>query len=533
MLDCTLRDGAYIVDSKFGTSSIKGIIKKMQDANINIIECGWLKNMPHQKGTTFYHVPEDLEQYIFEKRSDCVYTVMIDWDRYNLLENLTQYNGKSVDAIRIVFPKKKLSEAIPLGKIVKDKGYRLFFQAANTKEYSDEELLRLADEINTAKPEALSVVDTFGAMYWSDLDRITSILDEHLDKDIKLGFHSHNNQQLSFALSIQFAEKFKNRQRDIIIDSSLCGMGRGAGNTTTELMANYLNDKCQCHYDINAIMDAIDMYMGYFLSNYKWGYSTPYLISGMYCAHVNNIAYLTTNHRTNARDMKIIIESLSESERTKYDYDLLEQRFLDYQNKNINDDETIEKLKEITKNREILMLAPGTSILKEKSKIKKYISENKPLVIGVNAICTEYSDDYDYLFFSNRIRYEYAQEAYSEIFEKTDKIVLSSVKKHSTDCIDVVNFSLLVKRGWKHFDNAVIMLFRLLDRLRIKNVAIAGFDGFSDKYSESYSDDHLPSLNDSGNWKSLNCEIREIYHDFRDSTAETMNIRFLTESIYE
>ena len=76
---------------------------------------------------------------------------------------------------------------------------------------------------------------------------------------------------------------------------------------------------------MNQIMDAIDMYMQYFQENYTWGYSTPYFIAGMYCCHVNNIAYLLKNHRTNALDMRNIIESLSPEERRKYDYDLLEE----------------------------------------------------------------------------------------------------------------------------------------------------------------------------------------------------------------
>lgn len=53
LLDCTLRDGAYIVDAKFGVPAIKGIIKKLQDADVDIIECGWLKNTPHEEGTSF------------------------------------------------------------------------------------------------------------------------------------------------------------------------------------------------------------------------------------------------------------------------------------------------------------------------------------------------------------------------------------------------------------------------------------------------------------------------------------------------
>ena len=51
LLDCTLRDGAYIVNAEFGVPAIKGIIKRMQDANVDIVECGWLKDAPYKKGT--------------------------------------------------------------------------------------------------------------------------------------------------------------------------------------------------------------------------------------------------------------------------------------------------------------------------------------------------------------------------------------------------------------------------------------------------------------------------------------------------
>lgn len=53
LLDCTLRDGAYIVDAKFGVPAIKGIIKKLQDADVDIIECGWLKIHHMKRGHLF------------------------------------------------------------------------------------------------------------------------------------------------------------------------------------------------------------------------------------------------------------------------------------------------------------------------------------------------------------------------------------------------------------------------------------------------------------------------------------------------
>ncbi len=530
LLDCTLRDGAYIVESEFGTPAMKGIIKKMQDANVDIIECGWLKNDEHKEGTSFYHVPDDLLKYMIRRRDHVTYVVMIDWDRYDL-NYLPECSGKSVDAIRIVFPHGKHREGIAVGRKIKEKGYKVFFQAANTLAYSDDDLIDLAKEINKVHPAALSVVDTFGAMFDEDLDRILPILDRHLDKDIALGFHSHNNQQLSFSLTMYFIKYAGKTERKVIVDSSLCGMGRGAGNAPTELVANYLNLKYHCNYDMNAVMDAIDTYMSYFQENYTWGYSTPYFIAGMYCCHVNNIAYLQKNHRTNARDMRNIIDSLTPEERKKYDYNLLEEKYMVNQNRIVDDEEVMEYLSHELEKRVVLLIAPGKTSETEKETINSYIRENHPVVIAVNAINPEYS--FDYLFIINAIRYGYAKEIYSKQFYDTKKILLSNIKTAADENELIVNFNRVVKRGWEHFDNAVISLLRLLDKLHVKNVAIAGFDGFKHKYNESYADSSLPTLNPDNRWDELNDEIDNMFQDFRRMTSSTMNIKFITYSIFD
>lgn len=529
LLDCTLRDGAYIVNAEFGKTAMNGIIKKMQDANIDIIECGWLKDSPHKVGTSFYHIPKDIEQYLTHKSSRSIYVVMIDWDRYDV-STLPVCDGKSADAIRVVFPYGKHKEGIAVGAEIKKKGYGVFFQAANTLAYSETDLIELANEVNKCKPIALSVVDTFGAMYHEDVERIVKILDKYLDKDIKLGFHSHNNQQLSFALTMHFCEILNRSERQVIVDSSLCGMGRGAGNATTELMANYLDLKHHGNYDMNIIMDAIDTYMCQFLENYSWGYSTPYFIAGMYCCHVNNIAYLQKNHRTNAKDMKNIIESLSAEERKKYDYDKLEQRYIDNQNRHVDDEEVLADLHNKLSGRKILLIAPGNTVVTEKDKIDAYIKKEAPIVIGVNAVNEAYN--YDYLFFINTIRYDYAKDSYSEQFSSCPKILLSSIKTKGDEDEYIINFTRVMKRGWEHFDNAVIDCLRLLDRLMVGEVAIAGFDSFLNKYNESYADKSLPTLNPNNQWEELNSEITDMYRDFKHSTRENMKIEFLTESIF-
>ena len=529
LLDCTLRDGAYITNSKFGVSAVKGIIKKMQDAHVDIIECGWLKDKAHEGGSVFYHVPADLEQYLLKKIPSATYVVMIDWDRYNP-DNLPPYDGKSIDAIRVVFPHGRHREGIEVGKRIREKGYKVFFQAANTLAYSNADLIDLAACMNKFSPVSLSVVDTFGAMYADDLERIVRLLDYELDRKIKLGFHSHNNQQLSFALSMKFVELLQNSARNIVVDSSLCGMGRGAGNATTELVAAYLNRKQHAAYDLDEIMDAIDMYMQEFQQKYTWGYSTPYFISGLYQCHVNNIAYLLNNHRTNAKDMRNIISSLSQEERRKYDYDLLEEKYVENQNRIVDDEAVLTELRKNLQDKIVLLLAPGKSIDSKFDDIQSFIAERKPAVIGVNAINARY--DYDYIFFANSTRYKYAADVYDEQFIETEKILLSNIKSKADSGEHIVNFNRAIKRGWEHFDNAVICCLRLMNKLNVKNIALAGFDCFKENYSESYADAALPSLNPKKNWNDLNDEIKSMFTDFALSVKDKMKITFLTDSLF-
>lgn len=325
LLDCTLRDGAYINLSQFGALAIKGLIKKMQDSNIEIIECGWLKDSIYKEGSSYFHMPSDIIPYLIDKNPCYTYVAMIDYDRYNV-DAMEDYDGKSIDAIRVVFPYGKHFQAIRVGEKIRNKGYRVFYQLANTLAYSDEDLVEISVCMNEFKPEAIYVVDTFGAMYPEDVDRILGVIEPLLDKNIALGFHAHNNLQLAFANTIRFIEFLRDIDRNMIVDSSLCGMGRGAGNTTTELIANYINIKYNGSYNMDAVMDAIDMYMENLKEKYTWGYSTQYFINGIYQCHVNNTKYLLNNYKIAYHDMRLIIESLSINERRKYDYDVLENK---------------------------------------------------------------------------------------------------------------------------------------------------------------------------------------------------------------
>lgn len=528
LLDCTLRDGAYIVEGNFGKNAIGGIISQLQEANVDIIEIGWLKNPEYKEGSTYYHTPDDALPFLKNKKNDVIYSAMIDWDRYDL-DYLPPYDGRSIDAIRVVFPREKYKEAVKLADPIRSKGYRVFFQAANTLGYTDENLIDMVHAINSVHPESLSVVDTFGAMYEEDLTRIVSIVDHNLNKGIKLGLHSHNNLQQSFSLSMAFIKMFMGSDREIMVDGSLVGMGRGAGNATTELLAGYLNRFCHKDYNLNVIMDAIDIYMTTFISEYEWGYSIPFFLSGTYCAHVNNIAYLKKSHRTTNADIKGVLESMPVDKRLVYDYDLLEKKYVEYKQKEIDDSETISRLRSELAKKQVCLIAPGANASKPFEQMEKVKTSPYIIRIGVNAVVEGY--DYDYLFFSNEMRYKYAREAYGDIVNSTKVIITSNILRIDdySGTEYVVNYNDITKRGWVHFDNSTITCMRLLDKVQVKEVLLVGFDGYKQK--STYSDGLLQSDIDADEKTALNTEIADMLEDFRRTHTDIL-ITFLTESVF-
>ena len=115
LLDCTLRDGAYLIDKKFGDETIIGIIDGLNKANIDIIEIGFLQDEGFGEGKTVYKNSKDCEKYIKSKNDKTMYTVLADYSRYSI-ENLDDYTGKSFDAVRACFFKSERHDVIEFCK---------------------------------------------------------------------------------------------------------------------------------------------------------------------------------------------------------------------------------------------------------------------------------------------------------------------------------------------------------------------------------------------------------------------------------
>ena len=152
---------------------------------------------------------------------------MMNYGEYNI-DDLPPYDGGFISGIRFAFHKKDMVQAIKICKQIKAKGYVTFVQPMVTLTYSDDEIEQLVDLVNDFLPESVYMVDSFGTMTKQELVKMYDIFDKNLSEKISIGFHSHNNMQLSFSNAQILMEL--DTDRTIYIDSSVYGMGRGAGN---------------------------------------------------------------------------------------------------------------------------------------------------------------------------------------------------------------------------------------------------------------------------------------------------------------
>ena len=196
LLDCTLRDGAYLIDKKFGDTTIHGIVKGLQKTGIDIIEIGFLQDDEFGEGKTVFKNSVDAEKFVPQDKQNCKFAVLADYCRYSI-ENLDDYTGKSFDAVRACFFKKERYDVLEFCKQVKAKGYKLFVQPVDILGYTDTEIIEFVNLVNAIEPYCFSIVDTFGSMYVDDLQRVYSLIDHNLVSTSKIGFHSHNNMQMS------------------------------------------------------------------------------------------------------------------------------------------------------------------------------------------------------------------------------------------------------------------------------------------------------------------------------------------------
>lgn len=328
--DCTIRDGGYLLNKNSDPDFVKAVMKALAGAGIDFVETGFLQDNAGAESIV-YHNLEDAGKYLPAEPGSTNFLGFCDNSRYSV-ENLSSCGKNSLKWLRISFAKYELNSALWFCSEAKKKGYQVQFNPMDTLGYSEEEREQLIYEVNKMKPDVLSIVDTFGAMHLDDLSAIFSQVDSLLDRDIKIGLHSHDNLGLSCGLAELMVMMAGRVKRDIVIDGSLYGMGRGAGNAATELLADFLNKRCNKHYNISILLETIEKYIKPLRNNIHWGYDLPMFICGTRHSHIDNVYFLQNNTDCTSRDMYTLIGIMPESHRTRYGPNYIKSNFAYLQN---------------------------------------------------------------------------------------------------------------------------------------------------------------------------------------------------------
>lgn len=576
LLDCTLRDGGYLNDWKFGHNNLISIYERLIDSNVDYIELGFLDDR-----RTF-----DIDRSIMPD-TDCMEKIygtvdkkgkkvlgMIDYGTCSI-DHIKPASESYIDGIRVIYKKHLRVEALDFCRQLKELGYIVFSQLVSVTSYTDEEMLDLIRLANEAKPDAVSMVDTYGLMHQNNLRHYIDLLDKNLDPDIALGYHGHNNFQMGYANCIAMLE-YKT-DRTMLVDGTLYGMGKSAGNAPIELIAMHMNQKYGKDYKISQMLEAIDVNIMNFCQPTTWGYNLFFYLAASNDCHPNYVADLMNKKTLSIKSINELLSRLEGEKKLLYDKKYMEDLYLEYQSHDIDDTDAIKRLSarfdslstdifeyegdhehnvdgtNVQKN--ILVIGPGSSVSTEREKLDAFIEKTREAdgdenleIIAINYIPSEIP--IDMLFISNSKRYLQMSSALARLIsteavdtkpkydengmpidESSDRIQIIATSNVTSKRIDfdyILNYSSLIDEDADIIDNSFIMLLKALVKAGVKKVNVAGFDG--------YSDDKLNFINPEMEYTFIKDRTEELNQYAKDKLAELasdIKVNFVTTSLYK
>lgn len=327
VLDCTLRDGGWVNNFNFGRDNMNEIVHSIEGSGIKYIELGYLDKYAGSSldRSCFADMDAVLKNGLFEHRNkDMDYFLMYDMGKYDPME-LPERNENTVDGIRLCFHKEMIDKALIDAQIIKLKGYKLFLQPMVSTRYSDKEFIDMLMKFFEFVPgiDAVYIVDSFGAMNLDDVITRIIITNSVIKENVAIGVHTHNNMQLSFQIGLSICRI--NLNRELIVDGTLLGIGKGAGNLSTEVFLENLNRNYKENYNLSGIVDVIERVIRTIHAEYPWGYSIEYYLSAQYRVTPTYARYFYRECELSIDQVDELLSMIKEDKKNSFDKEYAKQ----------------------------------------------------------------------------------------------------------------------------------------------------------------------------------------------------------------
>jgi len=283
VLDCTIRDGGLINNYQFTDELVKATYHAACDAHVDVFEIGKKLEVSDvyttDKWGPWNFCEEDvvkrvLDSYEGDYRPDIA--VMFDVGRVDVAK-LGKREDSPYDWIRVASYVADIDKGIDLVKRCKDLGYVTTLNIMAPSAAIESDLVQGLQQLDRVDElDYLYLVDSYGAFYSEQITSYVKLYQKHAPSKA-LGFHGHNNQQLAFS----------NTQQAIIdgvnlLDATVNGIGRGAGNCNLELLLNFLKNP---KFDVRPIYRVIQEQFVPLRDEIEWGFNDIYGISGYLNQH--------------------------------------------------------------------------------------------------------------------------------------------------------------------------------------------------------------------------------------------------------
>ena len=274
VLDCTVRDGGLMNKWQFSKDFVKGVYKYCVAAGIDYMEIGYISSSDQfprpEFGPWKFCAEDEIREIVGENKTNTKLSVMADIGRINF-DDIRPKDESVIDLFRVACYDYQIDKAIELAHHVMDKGYEATINLMAVSKVSNRALDQVLDDVAQSRVGTFYLVDSFGSLYSEDIHNLMDKYREMLPGKT-IGFHGHNNTQLAFANTIECIRCGAN-----MLDATMLGIGRGAGNCPLELLVSFLKNP---KYKLEPIIRAIQNNVNPLKKDIDWGYFIPYMITG-------------------------------------------------------------------------------------------------------------------------------------------------------------------------------------------------------------------------------------------------------------
>ena len=282
VLDCTIRDGGLMNDHKFDDQVVKAVYNACVDAGVDYMELGYKASrkiiVPGEHGAWKYCTEEDMRRIVGDNPTPLKLTVMADAERTDYHEDILPKNQSVIDMVRVATYISQIPTALEMVKDAHDKGYETTVNLMAVSTVPEYELNEGLEMLARSETKAVYVVDSFGTLYSEQVEHLVrKYLHYCKEAGKEVGMHAHNNLQLGFANTIEAIVLGAN-----MLDATMAGLGRGAGNCPMELPIGFLHNP---KYNLLPILRCVQDTVEPMRAKLMWGFDLPYMLTGFLNQH--------------------------------------------------------------------------------------------------------------------------------------------------------------------------------------------------------------------------------------------------------